>query len=322
MKVVDLIQGSDQWHAWRKLGVSASDAAVFMNTSPYKTPWRLWAEKTQRVEPPDLSDNFFVKRGHALEPAARAKMEALLDDLLIPLCAESSEHSVIRASFDGLSSQGFPVELKVPSPKTWQDVIEQKEHSKAYQLYFYQVQYQIYVAEAQQGYLCFYHEGQIKVFLIRRDEELISQLVKKASAFWQAVQTDVAPERDPERDIALLHGVQSEYVSEYCFYAEKLAALKKTVKAYELAQKGCLTELEKGMGNNKIADFGGLTLTRSMAKGAIDYKKIVETLLPQLSDDQLNQYRKLGSEKLLPKVNKAALVQSRPHFNEPFSAYF
>lgn len=46
MKVIDVSQRSDAWRQWRLQGVSASEAAIVMNRSPYKTPWRLWAGAT------------------------------------------------------------------------------------------------------------------------------------------------------------------------------------------------------------------------------------------------------------------------------------
>ncbi len=46
MKIVDVVQRSPDWQGWRAQGVTASEAAVVLGRSPYKTPWRLWAERT------------------------------------------------------------------------------------------------------------------------------------------------------------------------------------------------------------------------------------------------------------------------------------
>ena len=46
MKVINVSQRSDAWRVWRAQGMSASEAAIIMGRSPYKTPWRLWSEKT------------------------------------------------------------------------------------------------------------------------------------------------------------------------------------------------------------------------------------------------------------------------------------
>ena len=44
MKIVDLPQRTPAWHAWRNAGVTPSEVPILMG-SPYKTPWRLWAER-------------------------------------------------------------------------------------------------------------------------------------------------------------------------------------------------------------------------------------------------------------------------------------
>ena len=53
--------------AARQNGLGGSDVATILNLNPYKSPYQLWLEKTGRVDPPDLSDNFAVKRGHDME---------------------------------------------------------------------------------------------------------------------------------------------------------------------------------------------------------------------------------------------------------------
>lgn len=44
MKIINLPQRDKDWHDWRRKGITASDAAVLLGRSPYKTKWRLWAE--------------------------------------------------------------------------------------------------------------------------------------------------------------------------------------------------------------------------------------------------------------------------------------
>ena len=43
-------QRSPEWFALRKQGITATDVSVIAGLSPYKSPFRLWAEKTGRVE--------------------------------------------------------------------------------------------------------------------------------------------------------------------------------------------------------------------------------------------------------------------------------
>ncbi len=54
MKIVNLSQREEDWLDWRRQGVTATDAAILLNRSPYKTRWRLWAEKTGYAREVDL----------------------------------------------------------------------------------------------------------------------------------------------------------------------------------------------------------------------------------------------------------------------------
>lgn len=88
MKLVNQNQGSASWLQWRNAGVTASDMPIIMGLSPYKTVFQLWLEKTGRANPPDLSGNPHVQRGHALEDVARQVAEDHLGEIILPACGE------------------------------------------------------------------------------------------------------------------------------------------------------------------------------------------------------------------------------------------
>ena len=180
MKIVNLSQREDDWLDWRRQGITATDAAILLNLSPYKTRWRLWAEKTGYAREVDLSLNPMVRQGVENEDIARRAFEEKHDDMLLPVCVESLEYPLMRASLDGLRDNGEPVELKSPSATVWENVCADKANSKAYQLYYPQVQHQLLVTGAKQGWLVFYFEGQIQEFIILRDEAMIQEILAEA----------------------------------------------------------------------------------------------------------------------------------------------
>ena len=51
----------------RMMYIGGSDIAAIMGQSRWKTPYRLWAEKTGKIEVPDLSTNESVEMGTRLE---------------------------------------------------------------------------------------------------------------------------------------------------------------------------------------------------------------------------------------------------------------
>ena len=118
MIFVDLDQRTPEWQSWRWMGITATESAVILGRSLYKTAWRLWCEKTGRALPPDLSANPQVRYGRDMESVVRRAFELRHAEVLFPQCAECSEDRVFRASFDGLTADDEPVELKCPGAET------------------------------------------------------------------------------------------------------------------------------------------------------------------------------------------------------------
>ena len=208
MRLIDVIQRTPAWARWRAGGVTASEAAIVLGRSPYKTPWRLWAERTGMATPPDLSQNPHVARGVALEDAARQWFEARHDTLLLPVCAESDTHPVLRASFDGIADDGAPVELKAPAEKTFAEVAADGTASRAYALYWPQLQHQLYVADADHGWLVFFgNADRVLEFPVDRDDAFLSnELVPTCLRFAEQISKREAPARDPRRDLFVPEG--------------------------------------------------------------------------------------------------------------------
>ena len=63
VKIDDL--SHDEWLALRRKGIGGSDAASIMGVSAYSSPYRVWADKTGRLEP--LEDNEAMRQGRDLE---------------------------------------------------------------------------------------------------------------------------------------------------------------------------------------------------------------------------------------------------------------
>jgi putative phage-type endonuclease len=302
MRLIDIRQRTPEWERWRSEGVTASEAPVVLGLSPYKTPWRLWAERVGLVRPADLSGNPHVARGVALEDAARQACEARLETLLLPVCGESDTHPVLRASFDGLTDAGAPVELKAPSQGTWAEVARAREGSAAYRLYSPQVQHQLYVAGADTGWLAFYFAGELELFEVRRDETLLSELVERALAFWEAVRTRHEPERDPTRDLYVPSG---EALAHWTALAADYRALAEVAEGHEQALTGvkqALDEIETAllerMGAFVVGEAAGLKVTRYLQSGAVDYKAALKALVPELAPETLERYRRKSAERV------------------------
>jgi putative phage-type endonuclease len=298
MNIVDLRQRSPEWLAWRNAGVTASEAPILMG-SPYKTPWRLWAERRGVVLPEDLSGNPHVQRGIRMEPIARQRFEERHDVLLLPICAESSIEPILRASFDGLTDDGRPVELKAPTEKNFREAQANGANCELYQRYFAQVQTQIFVAESDLGYLSLLFGDEALDLPVPRDDDYLDRLIDAARTFWESIKTGKEPPLDPERDMYVPQGedldVWLALAAEYRQLEERLAPYKKEADAIEKR----LTSLEDRfvgmMDNFTLAESSGVRISRYLQQGAIDYKAALAALQPDVTGEALNRFRKKSS---------------------------
>ena len=101
MRLVQLVQGSPEWHAHRRNHFNASDASAMMGVSPYKTRAELLREMAAGVTA-DV-DSAVQRRfddGHRFEALARPMAEVIIDDTLYPAVGIDGKFS---ASFDGIT---------------------------------------------------------------------------------------------------------------------------------------------------------------------------------------------------------------------------
>lgn len=304
MIYVNLNQRSDEWFKWREQGITATEAVAIAGYSSYSTPWRVWAEKTGRVKAPDLSDNPYVRYGIDHEDEVRALFMEKHVDVVMPACGEYEGNRVFRASFDGISSGGEPVEIKCPGESTLEDVLARGEKSDAYQMYRWQVQWQILVADARRGWLVFYlGNGKIKEFEVARDETMIAELIAKCSAFWEKnLLKDKAPEKIPDRDIYVPKGddliAWGRAAADYRKIKEEIDRLTKLLEE----PKARLLTL---MGNYKNADFYGISVCQYTQKGSVDYRQILAKRGILLTEQELETCRRKSNE-----VQKISLSKS------------
>lgn len=109
-QIPEKVQGSQAWLDWRKKGLGASDAPIIMGVSPWKTPYKLWLEKTGKLK--SEKQNWAQGRGHKLEPIARQKYEKLKGLAMPP---ETFTNGHLFASLDGWNKKvNGGLEIKCP----------------------------------------------------------------------------------------------------------------------------------------------------------------------------------------------------------------
>ena len=296
MKLVNQNQGSESWLQWRNAGVTASDMPIIMGLSPYKTIFQLWLEKTGRANPPDLSGNPHVQRGHALEDVAWQTAETHLGEIILPACGECSEYPVLRASFDGLTPADMPVELKAPSDRVFSDVLNHGRDSATYKLYEAQVFAQCVVAGSREGLLMFYREGANPLYFdITLTSDIADRVLECAERFWTAIQSDKSPPMDPARDLFIPESGECEWrwrglARDWRARQLRIKSAEDEVKRLKAEQKLLEKALVSEMGDALLADYAGVKVTRYNKRGTIDHNALLKAL--EVGEDVQEQYRK------------------------------
>ena len=101
MQLVNLVQGSAEWHAHRRNHFNASDAPAMMGCSAYKKRSELVKELATGIVPEvDAATQRRFNDGHQFEALARPLAEKIIGEDLSPCVGTRGKYS---ASFDGLT---------------------------------------------------------------------------------------------------------------------------------------------------------------------------------------------------------------------------
>ena len=111
MPLIDLLQGSPEWHEYRKARIMATHASSIMGTNHFKSEYALWQELTPGGLP--VEETAAMREGTILEPEARKLASELIGVTFEPCVYESDEFNWMAASLDGLSPCGrYILEIK------------------------------------------------------------------------------------------------------------------------------------------------------------------------------------------------------------------
>lgn len=105
MNILELVQGSDAWHAARAQHFCASEAPAMIGVSPYSTRNELLrVKKTGLAKEVDAATQARFNAGHADEAQRRAHAEEIVGGELYPVVATAMARGLpLLASFDGIT---------------------------------------------------------------------------------------------------------------------------------------------------------------------------------------------------------------------------
>jgi putative phage-type endonuclease len=274
-RIERLHQNTPEWHRWRMQGIGASDAAVIMGETPFKTPRTLWSIKTGRVREDPAGPA--ARRGRELERFARRAYERQTGIQMEPLCLVHEGFEWMRASLDGLSFDGSTL-LEIKCPLSLRDRASARQ-GRVPSHYHAQLQHQLEVAGAERAHYWSFHGSNGILIEIRPDKEYAKRLVEAEAAFWQRVKENRWPElADEELDLS----ADPKWHDAALRYREVRLRLESA--AYEEHKLRATLE---GLATARRTYGCGVEVLKSSRKGALDYSAI-----PELLGVDLENYRK------------------------------
>lgn len=192
----------DAWEFARNFGLGGSDVAAACGLNPWKTPYALWLEKTERITP--VFDDDAEERmhwGRLLEPVVLEEFDRRHPELILTggegMYADS-EYDWMLANVDGLAYDADGVLDAIVEAKTGgHRGLSDWEDDSAPIHYVCQVQWYMHILGAPRAYLAALLDTNTYVErVIERDDDLIADLVDAAAEFWDCVRRDEAPPAD------------------------------------------------------------------------------------------------------------------------------
>lgn len=187
----------EEWLEERRKSIGGSDAGAILGLNKYASAYSVWAEKTGKVIPEDISDKEAVRLGHDLEDyVARRFME----DAGKLVRRENhflynDEYPFAHALPDRMV-MGEKAGLECKTTSSW-EIIKQCREGKYPDQWYAQIMHYMMVTGAERWYLavCCFGSG-FYWFTIERNEDEIAALAAAERDFWERVEKDSPPPAD------------------------------------------------------------------------------------------------------------------------------
>lgn len=271
--ILQLIQGSAEWHEHRAKSRNASETPAVLGVSPWQTPYQLWLLRTGRAEQKVTPA---MQRGSDLEPAARAAYETKTGHIMEPLVLVDGEYS---ASLDGITLDGdLVLEIKCPFMGHDSDLWKSVKSGTIPIYYNWQIEHQLMVAGAKLAHLWIFDGACGLLLEVSSRPERWQEIHAAWDKFMQFLKSDSPPPLTEHDTRVREDGAWRQAATQY------LAAKQQS--------EVCTANLEEAkaaliaLASHPSESGYGVTVTHFWKRGAVDYRKI-----PQLKEIDLEQYR-------------------------------
>ena len=273
----------EDWEKLRSTTIGGSDAAAILGLNPHKSPYALWAEKTGKVIPEDISQKEAVRLGTDLEDyVAHRFMEKTGKKV------RRENYTVFRddmpyahANYDRLViGERAGLEIKTTNALN----LKRFKNGEYPANYYVQACHYLLISGLDRWYLAVLVLGiEFKVFTIERDEAELAALKMAEENFWDMVQKDLPPEidgmdstvdalnaafpvSDPDADAVDLTGCAADLAI--------LDECSRQIKELEEKKKAAKARVMETLGTAEKGFYGGYSISwKSQKQSTFDRKK-------------------------------------------------
>lgn len=281
-KISTAQMSKEDWVKLRSTTIGGSDAAAILGMNPWKSPYALFLEKTNKITPEDISQKEAVRLGTDLEEYVAKRFAEATGKKV-----RRENYTIFRddmpfahANYDRLIV-GERAGLECKTTNTLQ--LSKFKNGDFPANYYCQCVHYLMVSGLDRWYLAVLVLGvDFKVFCIERDEDEIEALRKAEVDFWNLMQTDTPPELDG--DISTLDALGKQYADtipgarvDLTGYASDLIILeacKAQIKDLEAKESAAKARIMAAMGCAEYGDYGSFTISwKKQSRKTFDKKK-------------------------------------------------
>jgi putative phage-type endonuclease len=185
-----------EWSQLRRMGIGGSDASVVCGINRFKSQMELWLEKTGQL--PHQVAGEAAYWGNQLEPIVRREFTQRtgIEVRTTREMLQSETHPFMLANLDGECThpEYGPCVFEAKTANAYRS--KEWEHGVPVE-YMLQVQHYMSVTGFMSAYVAVLIGGNtFKWFFVKRDDELISAIIRIETEFWNRVQNFTPPPLD------------------------------------------------------------------------------------------------------------------------------
>ena len=183
----------EEWLIARNEGIGGSDCAAILGLNPYKSRYALWAEKTGKVTPEDISDKEAVRLGNDLEEYVANRFTEFtgIKHRRYRYILKNPEFPFALANIDRQLRCEGGLEIKTTSSYEYGKLLAD---GKIPDVWMCQMMHYMMVTGSPYWYLGALVFGKgFYCIKLDRDEEEIAALAAAERDFWALVQSDTPP---------------------------------------------------------------------------------------------------------------------------------